>query len=122
MSVVTMGTATREVKGWLVLALEGDDVELSMFDGVPLFRQAAVEQLASGCDRLVLDLTNVTFVDSTGLGVLIGICKRMRALGGTLLLVATSAQVLMTLNVTGLDQIFEIHKTVEAALSDRPEV
>ncbi|MCC2335534.1 STAS domain-containing protein [Cellulomonas sp. zg-Y766] len=66
---------------------------------------------------LVVDLTGVTFMDSTGLGLLVGTLKRVRIAGGRLVLVVASERLLKVFRITGLTQVFTIHDTLEAALA-----
>ncbi len=75
-----------------------------------------VELLDAGVDRLVVDLSGVTFIDSTALGVLIGGVRRVRDAGGAMTLVVTSRAVERVLSITGLDRVFTIHATRAAAL------
>ena len=82
----------------------------------PQFRECMVELLDAGIDRLVVDLSGVTFIDSTALGVLIGGVRRAHTAGGAIALVVTSRAVERVLAITGLDRVFTIHATREAAL------
>ncbi|RKS75525.1 anti-sigma B factor antagonist [Motilibacter peucedani] len=70
-----------------------------------------------GRQRVVVDLTGVTFVDSAALGVLIGARKRARLGDGELHLVVTHPHVLRLLHMTGLHKVFDVHGTVDAALA-----
>ncbi len=65
---------------------------------------------------LVIDLRAVQFMDSTGLGVLVGTLKKVRSQGGTLQLVIDSERLLKVLRLTALLQVFTVHDTLEAAL------
>jgi anti-sigma B factor antagonist len=65
-------------------------------------------------DHLVVDLSGCTFIDSTGLGLLVE--AQMRA-ESPLNVVATERQILQALSVTALDSLFVIHETREAALA-----
>ena len=80
------------------------------------------EQLANLVDAgrtdLVVDLTAVKFMDSTGLGVLVGVLKKVRAHDGRLQLVIDSERLLKVFRITALTQVFTIHETVSAALAD----
>lgn len=58
---------------------------------------------------MAIDLADVDFMDSTGLGVLIGALKRLRETGGTLVLAGTKPAVTRVFEITGLDRIFTIH-------------
>jgi anti-sigma B factor antagonist len=65
---------------------------------------------------VVVDLDQVGFIDSTGIGVLVGAVKRARSTGGDLSLVCTQRRILKVLEITGLTQVFSVHETVDAAL------
>ena len=73
------------------------------------------ELIESGHDRLVLDLSAVSFLDSTALGVLVGICKVL-APKGRLALACPHQSVLRTFQITGLDSRFELFETLDSAV------
>ncbi len=83
----------------------------------PLVREKLDEQIQSGRTQLVVDLTDVTFLDSTGLGVLVGRLKLARTQGGSMRLVGTDDRVLKVFSITGLDKVFEIHPDLDSALA-----
>lgn len=68
---------------------------------------------------VVVDLSEVTFLDSTGLGVLVATLKRIREseAGGDLRLVVTRPQVSKVLDVTGLATVFSVFPSLDAALN-----
>jgi anti-sigma B factor antagonist len=66
---------------------------------------------------LVVDLTDVGFIDSTGLGVLVTTLKHVRESAGTLDVVVTSSRVLKVFALTGLDVVIPLHSTLDEALS-----
>lgn len=66
---------------------------------------------------LIVDLSGVTFVDSTGLGVLVTALKHTREAGGTLDVVVATPRVLKVLALTGLDVVIPLHSTLDEALS-----
>lgn len=90
--------------------------EIDLFTA-PDVRTAASDALDAGAQRIVVDLTGVRFLDSTGLGVLIGILKRLRPAGGQLAIVNTNPSTAATFSITGLDDVLRIVPTREAALS-----
>ena len=67
--------------------------------------------------QLVVNLGKVGFLDSTGLGVLVGGLKRVRAHDGSLDLVCTQQRILKILKVTGLTEVFGIYETVDQAIA-----
>ncbi|UZN02424.1 STAS domain-containing protein [Cellulomonas sp. S1-8] len=79
-------------------------------------RERTTLLVAQGRTDLVVDLTGVTFLDSTGLGLLVGTLKRVRTLGGDLVLVVDSERLLKVFRITGLTQVFDIRETVADAL------
>ena len=83
----------------------------------PLVRERLDEQILSGRTDLVVDLTGVTFLDSTGLGVLVGRLKLARTRGGALRLAGAEDRVLKVFAITGLDKIFEMHPDLDSALA-----
>jgi anti-sigma B factor antagonist len=96
-----------------VIAVAG---EVDLFTA-PELKAALAEAMDAGRIRLVVDLTDTTFLDSTALGVLIGTVKRLRMRDGRLTLVNTDPNIAKTFDITGLDQIFTICSTREAAVA-----
>jgi anti-sigma B factor antagonist len=97
--------------GWGVLAVEG---EVDLYTS-PQLRDAVNGMIEEGQDRIVLDLTNVGFMDSSGLGVLVTGLKRVRERDGALSLVCPEGSVHKVLAITGLDKVFPIHQSVAEA-------
>jgi anti-sigma B factor antagonist len=91
----TDGTAVVEVSG-----------DLDCYSS-PQLRAAFVELADEGVRRVVLDVGGTQFVDSTGLGVLVGAKRRFHSLGGDLLLRSLSPATARLLEVTGLAGVFE---------------
>ena len=81
----------------------------------PDLRNTLVEVIGDGA-RIVIDLEAVEFLDSAGLGILVGGLKRARTHDGEIELVCTSRDVLRPLEITGLDRSFTIHRSREDAL------
>jgi anti-sigma B factor antagonist len=80
-------------------------------------RAALDEEVAAGHVELVVDLDEVTFLDSTGLGVLVGRLKLVRNHSGWLRLVCSNERILRVFRITGLDKVFGIHASVDEALA-----
>jgi anti-sigma B factor antagonist len=72
--------------------------------------------LAEGWTQLVVDLAEVPFIDSSGLGALIGALKAARIGGGDLRIARPNEQVRYVLEVSTLDRVFALYATVEEAL------
>jgi anti-sigma B factor antagonist len=100
-----------ERDGYTVLSPHG---EIDFATG-PQLKEAVTDALVAGRVHLVVNLLGVEFIESTGLGALIGGRRRARALDGSLSLVCAESSVLKVFRVTGLDKVFEIHDSVEAA-------
>jgi anti-sigma B factor antagonist len=81
----------------------------------PILREALDQQIALGHGNLIVDLDDVTFMDSTGLGVLVGRLKRVRGQAGSLRLVCTQERVLKVFKITGLDKVFAIYESLVEA-------
>jgi anti-sigma B factor antagonist len=81
--------------------------------------------LSESCERianerkgaLVLDLSLLDYMDSTGVGVLVGALKRFTAENRPILLAAPQRRILTGLRVTHLDSLFKIHETLDQALA-----
>jgi anti-sigma B factor antagonist len=79
----------------------------------PVLQEKLVEILRDGSSTIVLDLSNVTFLDSTGLGVLITALKRCRNADGDLELVTAQPNVLKVLEITGLNDVFQVRPSLD---------
>ncbi|MGH2692600.1 MAG: STAS domain-containing protein [Actinomycetota bacterium] len=83
----------------------------------PSLKDRVADLVSAGRNRLAVDLGGVEFMDSTGLGVLIGGLKRCKEAGGSLALIAPREPVIKVLAITGLDKVFSIHESVDQAAS-----
>jgi anti-sigma B factor antagonist len=108
-----LGLELTERAGVAVIAVTGE-VDVA---SAPRLREQIVSVVSDGAPRIVCDLDGVEFLDSTGLGVLVGALKRCRTHGSELVLVCNQSSILKVFEITGLLQVFEIHKTVEAAVA-----
>jgi len=90
--------------------------EIDMYTA-PRLRELLIDLVSQGSYQLVVNLDKVGFLDSTGLGVLVGGLKRVRAHDGSLDLVCTQQRVLKIFKITGLTQIFGIYETVDQAIA-----
>lgn len=81
----------------------------------PRLREELLRLVTDG--TLIVDLSEVSFLDSTALGVLVGAMKRQRERGGTLSIVTEGPRMRRLFDITGLTRVFTLYETLEAALS-----
>jgi anti-sigma B factor antagonist len=81
----------------------------------PRLRSAVADLVAAGRTRVVVNLAGVTFIDSSGLGALVGALKATRTAGGDLRIAAAPEQVKQVLRLTNLDRVLNVHATAEEA-------
>lgn len=81
----------------------------------PQLKQQIINMLDGGVYHVIVNLTNVEYLDSTALGVLIGGLKRLRERNGTLDLVCPNARIRRIFEITGLDKIFDIYSAEQEA-------
>jgi len=84
----------------------------------PELKAHVIDAIENGKTRIIVDLTNTTFIDSTTLGVLVGARKRLRERNGTLAVVCPDPDKLGLFEMTGLDRVFSIHTERSAALAE----
>jgi anti-sigma B factor antagonist len=85
----------------------------------PRLRELLIDLVNNGHYQLVVNMEKVEFLDSTGLGGLVGGLKRVRAHDGSLDLVCTQERILKIFRITGLTKVFGIHDTVDEAIAHR---
>jgi anti-sigma B factor antagonist len=98
---------------YTVLAVKG---EVDVYTA-PRLREKLVELVSQDKLQVIVDLEGVDFLDSTGLGVLVGGLKRLRSHDGDLGLVCSQPRVLKVFEITGLTKVFEIHNSLDAAVA-----
>ena len=103
---------TGQVGDASVLTLRG---EIDVYTA-PRLRQAIIDLVDGGATNIVVDMEKVDFLDSTGLGVLVGGLKRVKVKEGSLSIVTTQDKILKIFDITGLNKVFAIHDTLEAAV------
>ncbi len=87
----------------------------------PSLRERLKDLVESGHYHLVVDLSGVEFMDSTGLGVLVGGLNRVRTHDGTLRLVCAQEKILKVFRITGLTKVFPIFAGLDDALAARDD-
>jgi anti-sigma B factor antagonist len=83
----------------------------------PDFHASLYEVIGQDADTIVVDLSDVSFIDSTGLGVLVGAETQAREEGKGLRLVVTQPQILRLLELTGLDEVFTVVSNTRDAVT-----
>src|SRR5271165_1064335 len=83
----------------------------------PRLRELLIDLVSKNNYQLIVNIDKVGFLDSTGLGVLVGGLKRVRAHDGSLDLVCTRERILKIFRITGLTKVFGIHQTVDQAIA-----
>ena len=83
----------------------------------PVLRERLNDLVGEGKHHLVVDMEKVEFLDSTGLGVLVGALKRVRSNDGELSLVCTQPRIRKVFEVTGLTKVFSLFDSVDDAVA-----
>jgi anti-sigma B factor antagonist len=101
----------------------GGDYVVSLGGEVDLYTAPELKQelhrlVGDGATRLVIDMSDTTFVDSTTLGVLLSVVKRVRPEGGTVVLVCPDRNVRRIFEITLLDRVFAIVDTRDEAFAE----
>jgi anti-sigma B factor antagonist len=99
--------------GIIVLSMRG---RITLGSETEAFRSKIKDLTAAGCPRLILDLGEITYIDSAGLSVLVAAYTSVRKQGGDVMLLRLPRGVHQLLQVTRLVTIFEIHNDVASAL------
>ena len=100
--------------GLAVLVVGGEvDYEVS-----PQLKVRLMKAIKAGTRRFVLDLTDVSFIDSTAIGVIAGAVERLDEVGGgSVAVVSTHEKVMQIFEITGLDNVLTVHSSREDALA-----
>jgi anti-sigma B factor antagonist len=115
---IQFGISDRAVDGNThVISVTG---EIDLFTA-PEFKQRVTAPIAAGVDHVIVDLMGTTFIDSSSLGVLIGAHRRLKSRGGRLIVACDTESIVKTFRITGLDGVFQLVDSVEAALNVRAE-
>ena len=104
---------TRHEDGHTIIEVAGDRCLHA-----PRLRDKITELVSDGNYNLVIDMEKVDFLDSTGLGVLVGGLKKVRAHDGSMRLICNQERLLKIFRITGLAKVFAIHSSQADALAD----
>jgi len=109
---VDFAVHARAVGAATVIAVSGElDIHTA-----PDLTEVLRPAIAAG-QPVIVDLTDVTFMDSSGLSVFVTALKRAREAGTTLVLVVSEPRVMRVFSITGIDTLIDIHATLDSALS-----
>ena len=97
-----LGLDVKERNGWAVLSVQG---EVDVYTA-PQFREQLIQLVDQGQRSILVDLEGVEFLDSTGLGVLVGALKHARTSGGDIAIEGAKTHVWKVFQITGLDKVF----------------
>ena len=101
----------------IIIKLEGE-VDLYAAPELKDHVNGAIER---GKNKLILDLSEATFIDSTTLGILVSGMKRLRPRGGMLAVLCPDPTMARIFDITGLNRMLSVHETIEEALADREQ-
>jgi anti-sigma B factor antagonist len=104
-------TTYRKEGQWVVVKVHGD-VDLATGGQLAHYLTARIDE---GCLCFILDLTDVAFLDSVGIGVVVRLHKRLMERGGEVRLVIAQRDLLRLFTLTGLHTVFAIYGSVDAA-------
>jgi anti-sigma B factor antagonist len=106
-------TEVVDIAGWTVVSVFGEvDVATA-----PELKERLTGLVNDGRVKLVLDLSGVDFLDSTGLGMIVSALKRARTHDGDLRIVCTESRITRLFEITGLDKALTVLPTVDAAVA-----
>lgn len=108
-----MSVKTESKNGIIVCRVEGEiDINSS-----PDFKKAFDKLISGKTPRIVINLSKVTYVDSSGLATLVEIFKNMKSYGGKMRLASLSPKIRSLFEITKLEKLFEIMASEEDAMA-----
>jgi len=81
----------------------------------PRLKEELVSHIEGGCSHVIVNLDQVAFIDSSGLGVLVGALRRARERDGAVRIVCNRENILKIFRITGLDKVFPIFTSASEA-------
>jgi anti-sigma B factor antagonist len=110
---IRLETQLREINGTKILDVSG---EIDVYTA-PQFKDAVNSIIAGGQKHLVVNMRNVTYIDSSGFGALLSATRRLRPEGGTVNLVQVNGAIDRILRITKLNTVFATYDTIDDALA-----
>jgi len=114
MEKIPLATYTEEVEGIPILNAVGE-IDLST---ASIFKKAIGDVIASGYNHVLIDMTQVVFMDSSGFGTLLSAIKILRPQNGTLALAGCNDAVNRMLDITRLNTLFHVYPDRGVALGE----
>ncbi len=113
MEVMNIKVSTETMDDIVVVYVEGEvDVYTSTY-----FKRELINALEnSGLNKLIISLNDVKYIDSTGLGILIGMLKRVKERNGKMTVVCSNPQIKKVFSITGLIKILGMHDNLQSAI------
>jgi anti-sigma B factor antagonist len=108
----TMKIESREHEGFIIFDLDGDFDSRTAGDAKEEIRKV----ILGGKNNIIINLENVMYIDSAGLGTLVSALKTAKEMGGNVWLAGLTAQVKMVIELTRLHQVFNVYDSVDKAL------
>ncbi len=109
-----MAVKTESKNGFMICRIEGEiDISCS-----PDIKKTFDKLVSQKTPKIVIELSKVTYVDSSGLATLVGILKNMRSYGGKMRLAGMSPKIKSLFEITKLDKLFEIMASEEEAIAE----
>ena len=112
MEGIRLETGLKEINGMKILDVAG---EIDVYTA-PQFKEAVNGIMAAGQKHLIIDMGNVTYMDSSGFGTLLSATRRLRPQGGTINLVRCNASIDRILRITRLDTVFATYDNLDDAI------
>lgn len=106
--------STETIDGVLVVRVDERRLDASK---APLFKDHISQAIGDGINRLVLDLGQVEFIDSSGLGVIVSVLKRLGP-SGNLAIAGANSAVRRLFSLTRMDRVFTLYDSPQAAVTN----
>ena len=104
----------RHLEGFTLLNVEG---VIKLGESAQFFAQTLERTLSDDRGHVIIDFSGINFIDSTGIGELVGYLGRFRSFNRALVLVNPSDRIRKLLRVAKLDSLFPTYETVDAAMA-----
>jgi len=109
---IRLETQVRDANGLSIIDVSG---EIDLYT-VPIFKNALTKTIEEGQNRLLVNMSQVSYMDSSGFGTLLGVTKKIRPDGGSVNLIGCNEAIHRMLKITRLNTIFGLYDTEEEAI------